>query len=392
MTDLGKENEQKVVLKPFMRFFLFCSAANQEVLKKCPSSERNKYSGVGATVFFTGVLASLSGGYAIYTVFNSVFIAVVLGLFWGALVFNLDRFIVSTIKKSERKLDQVFQVIPRLLLAIFLALIISKPLELKIFEQEIEETLHYTGVKKLEDIDVLYEDKIDKKQKAIVALRERTSKKFDLREKYYEDYKCECEGSCGTGQKGIGSECLRKEKKYQKADGEYQLAKGENDKAIAGVKAEITELQQQRDTYKEELEASFSDGLLARLSALSLLPGGPSLAIILLLICIEIAPILTKLLSPYGPYDHLLKTIEYDYEIDEISSINMRNQKLNNQLTLLASLEQEKVEQQITNNKGTLKLIEEAQQELVKEQLAIWVEKEKEKLREKARHADLFGE
>lgn len=392
MTDLGKENERPADLKPFMRFFLFCSAANQDILKKCPSSERNKYSGVGATVFFTGVLASLSGGYAIYTVFNNLFIAIILGIFWGSLVFNLDRFIVSTIKKSERKIDQVKQVIPRLLLAVFLALIISKPLELKIFEQEIEETLHYTGVKKLEDIDVLYENKIDKQQGAIQLLRERTAQKLESREKYYEEYKCECEGSCGTGEKGIGSECLRKEKKYLQASEEYQLAKRENDIAIAGITDEIKNLADQRDAYKEELKSSFSDGLLARLSALSELPNGPSIAIVLLLICIEIAPILTKLLSPYGPYDHLLKTVEYDYEIDEISSINLRNQKLNNQLTLLASIEQEKVQQQITNNKGTLKLIEEAQQELVKEQLAIWVEKEKEKLREKAKHADLFGD
>lgn len=390
MIDHKKENETPVTLSPMMRFFIFCSAANQHVLKQCPASERNKYSGVGATVFFTGVLASLSGGYAIYTVFKSVFIAVVLGLFWGALVFNLDRFIVSTIKKSERRVDQIKQVIPRLLLAVFLALIISKPLELKIFEQEILETLHYTGVKKLEDIDVLYEGKIDKKNLAIDQLRDRTNQKFELREKYYEDYKCECEGTCGTGEKGIGSECLRKEKKYQKADAEYLLAKQENDDAIANINKDIEDLVTQKDSYKEELEASFSDGLLARLSALSELPIGPSIAIVLLLICIEIAPILTKLLSPYGPYDHLLKTIEYDYEIDEIASINLRNQKLNNQLTLLASMEQEKVQQQITNNKTTLKLIDKAQQELIKEQLAIWVEQEKEKLREKAKHADLF--
>ncbi|MEL7003146.1 MAG: DUF4407 domain-containing protein, partial [Bacteroidota bacterium] len=278
MIDHKKENETPVTLSPMMRFFIFCSAANQHVLKQCPASERNKYSGVGATVFFTGVLASLSGGYAIYTVFKSVFIAVVLGLFWGALVFNLDRFIVSTIKKSERRVDQIKQVIPRLLLAVFLALIISKPLELKIFEQEILETLHYTGVKKLEDIDVLYEGKIDKKNLAIDQLRDRTNQKFELREKYYEDYKCECEGTCGTGEKGIGSECLRKEKKYQKADAEYLLAKQENDDAIANINKDIEDLVTQKDSYKEELEASFSDGLLARLSALSELPIGPSIA------------------------------------------------------------------------------------------------------------------
>ncbi|UII27393.1 DUF4407 domain-containing protein [Fulvivirga maritima] len=373
---------EEVKLKPFMRFFLFCSAANQDLLKKCPSSERNKYAGVGATVFFTGLLAALSGGYAIYTVFNSVTIGALLGLFWGGLIFNLDRFIVSTIKKNDKKSDQWKQVIPRLLLAVFLSLIISKPLELKIFEQEINEQLHYTGVKKLEDIDQLYEQKIDKRRASIEKLKAATNAKFEIREKYYEEYKCECEGSCGTGEKGIGSECLRKEQKYLKADEEYKLAKAENDEEIQTIQAIIDDLHAEEKEYKHELQASFASGLLARLNALGNLPSGPSLAIVMLLICIEVAPILTKLLSPYGPYDHLLKTIEYDYEIDEISSINLRNQKLNNQLTVLANVEQEKVEQQIINNKRTLQLIEEAQEELVREQLSIWVEQEKKKLRE----------
>ncbi|MEO1096940.1 MAG: DUF4407 domain-containing protein, partial [Bacteroidota bacterium] len=140
----------------------------------------------------------------------------------------------------------------------------------------------------------------------------------------------------------------------------------------------------EKETYKETLSSTFSNGLLAQLEALNTLPPGPSIAIVLLLIFIEISPIFAKLLSPYGPYDHLLKTVEYDYEIEEISSINLRNQKLNNQLTLLASVEQQKVEQQVSNNKETMHLIEKAHQELIKEQLAIWVEDEKEKLREKA--------
>ncbi len=368
---------------PVLNFFIFCSAADQSILKRCPVAEHNKYASIGATVFFTGVLAALSGGYALYTVFNSLWIAIGLGLFWGALVFNLDRFIVSTIKKTESKWGQGKQVLPRLLLAVFLAIVISKPLELKIFEQEIAETLHYTGVKKLEALEANYTQRREGKLKEIQNLKAQLEQRFTLREKYYEEYKCECEGSCGTGAKGVGSECLRKEQKYNKADQEYQELKVQQDAQIAVVQKEIAALAKEKDKYKEELKGSFANGLMARLNALGELPTGPSVAIVMLLICIEIAPILAKLLSPYGPYDHLLKTIEYDYEIEEISSINLRNQKLNNHLTLLASVEQEKVEQEIMNNKETLRLIEKAHQELVKEQLDIWVAQEKTKLHTK---------
>ena len=364
-----------------LRFFIFCAAADKIILDKCPKSEVYKYSGVGVTVFFTGVLAFFSGGYALYTVFNSIWLAVVLGFFWGALVFNLDRFLVSTMKKSRGKGREIIQIFPRFLLAVFLSIVISKPLELKIFEQEVNEKLHYTGVSKLAAVDALYTHKIEAKESRIAGLKAKLDERFELREDYYQQYKCECEGTCGTRQKGRGSECDRKEKKYVKTDDEYKLLKTEIDFEIASLNEEIKNLNLEKSKFQDELQASFSTGLMARLEALSELPKTPQYAILLLLICIEIAPILVKLLSPYGPYDHLLKTMEYQFEIDEITTINIRNQELNNKLTLLASIEQQKVDQEIYNNEGTMKLVANAHMELVEEQLKIWVEKEKSNLK-----------
>ena len=51
------------------RFFWFCSGANFAILKRTPT-ESNKYVGIGATVFFTGVLAALAAGYALFSVFQ----------------------------------------------------------------------------------------------------------------------------------------------------------------------------------------------------------------------------------------------------------------------------------------------------------------------------------
>ena len=365
-----------------MQFFLFCSAADIEILKQCPKSEHQKYAGVGATVFFTGLLACASGGYALFTAFKIVWLSVLLGFFWGALVFNLDRFLVSTMKKSRGKLKELVQITPRLLLAVLLAIVISTPLELKIFEEEINESLYYAGTQKIDRLDSLNEKRLAVKQNQIEDLKARTQQKQDVRDEYYKQYVCECDGTCGTGQKGRGSECERKEQKYQQSNLEYQQAKKENDAEIASIMSEKADIQKGHLAQKEELKASFSDGLLVRIDALKTLPYGPQLAIILLLIAIEIAPILVKLLSPYGPYDHLLKTIEYNFEIDEITAINMRNQQLNNKLTLMASVEQGKIEQELKNNEGAMKLIGEAHLELVKEQLKIWIDQEKEKIKE----------
>ena len=38
--------------------------------------------------------------------------------------------------------------------------------------------------------------------------------KLQLREKYYKDYMCECNGTCGTGVKGRGIECEERKIKY----------------------------------------------------------------------------------------------------------------------------------------------------------------------------------
>ena len=344
-------NKDDIKFSKLMQFFLFCSAADKDLLKQCPKSEHQKYAGVGATVFFTGLLACASGGYALYTAFNTIWLSLILGVFWGLLVFNLDRFLVSTMKKSRGKLKELSQITPRLLLAVLLAIVISTPLELKIFEEEINESLYYAGARKLDQLDSLYEKRIAAKQGTIEVLRLNTQSKQDARDDYYQQYVCECDGTCGTGEKGRGTECERKEKKYLQSEKEYQESKEANDKEITAVNKEQLELKNQMVLEKQQLQASFADGLLVRLEALKTLPYGPQLAIILLLIAIEIAPILVKLLSPYGPYDHLLKTIEYKYEMDEITTINKRNQQLNNQLTLMASIEQSKIEQELKNNR-----------------------------------------
>jgi Domain of unknown function (DUF4407) len=52
------------------------------------STEHNTYAGIGATIFLTAVLASLSGGYALWTVFQSSPYAISFGLLWGILIWT----------------------------------------------------------------------------------------------------------------------------------------------------------------------------------------------------------------------------------------------------------------------------------------------------------------
>ena len=128
-----------ILVNSFNQFLLFSSGANLEILARdrC-SGERSKYASIGATILLTAILASFSGGYALYTVFNSQAAAIAFGLFWGVMMFNLDRFLIlSTRKEKKASLQQLFMFLVRLTVAVFLAVIVAKPLELKIFEKPI---------------------------------------------------------------------------------------------------------------------------------------------------------------------------------------------------------------------------------------------------------------
>jgi Mn2+/Fe2+ NRAMP family transporter len=122
-------------------FFLTCSGVDKTLIDNCANGEQNKYVGIGATVFFTAIMATIAGSYALYTVFDNLYAALFFGLIWGLLIFNLDRFIIATIKKSDSKWKEFLQVSPRIVLAVIIAIVISKPLELKLFEKEINQVL-----------------------------------------------------------------------------------------------------------------------------------------------------------------------------------------------------------------------------------------------------------
>ena len=151
-------------------FLWLCSGVNRKILRQCPT-EYAKYAGMGGTIFFTACMAALSGGYAISTVFESTIIAILFGLFWGMLIFNLDRLIVNTMYSDGKvtiSWQELVSGLPRIIMAIFLGIVISTPLELKIFEDAIDIQIE-------QDKDRLLNEKIGE----TIHRRDSTSQKRD---------------------------------------------------------------------------------------------------------------------------------------------------------------------------------------------------------------------
>lgn len=123
-------------MKPISKFLCSCAGANLQLISKYPS-EISRYNSIGATIIFTGFFAALSGGYAFYKIFNNMSISIILGIVWGLMIFNLDRYIVMSMKKTGGFFSKIKTTIPRIVLAIIISFVIAKPLEIRIFADRI---------------------------------------------------------------------------------------------------------------------------------------------------------------------------------------------------------------------------------------------------------------
>ena len=298
------------------QFFILCSGADTDLLEGCSEGEQTKYVGIGATVFFTAVMAFLASSYALFTVFDSIYPAIAFGIVWSLLIFNLDRFIVSTIRKRDKIGSEFLQATPRIILAVIIAIVISKPLEIKIFEKEINTVLlkekNAMALNNKKEVANYFKSDLDKNKTEIDKLKSEITNKEKEVNTLYETYITEAEGTAGT--KKLGKGPVFKEKIAK-----HDLAKQELDTLQKTNLAKIAEMEKNTKTLQTDLDKKVSetqpiidgfDGLMARINALDKLPWLPSFFIMLLFLAIETSPIIAKLLSPKGEYDYKLEDLE----------------------------------------------------------------------------------
>ncbi len=313
----------------FQKFLLICSGGNIHILRKTPS-EWNKFAGIGGIVLFTAVFATLSAGYAMFTVFDDIYISVAFAILWGLMIFNLDRYIVSSIKKTGTWWNQIFMAVPRLILAAFLGIIISKPLELKIFEKEVNKQLNTIIQRNKTQLQAEMNGRILQQSGPFDTEKKLIQTKVADYQKSYDSAAVELEkeilgkqSGLTSGKVGYGTNAKRKAelKEQRRQDLEnYQEQIGPRleylDKEVSKVYTNIEKEREKTETFEDKF-----NGFAARLQALDEL--GKNTAIIGLaatfimglFIALEIAPVLVKLISGVGPYDYLLEKTENDYKL-----------------------------------------------------------------------------
>jgi hypothetical protein len=322
------------------KFFIVCSGSDTDILDHCSIGEQNKYAGIGATVFFTAVMAFIAATYALYTVFDNYITSIAFGFVWGLLIFNLDRFIVSTIKKRNHIMDELIQASPRIILAVIIAVVISKPLELKIFEKEINQVLleqkNELTLANKDQIALQFNPTVEVLQNDIKNLESQIANKETEVNALYDTYITEAEGTAGTKLLGKGPVYAEKRDKHDAALAELQQLKTDNKAKITATDAQIAQLKTDYDTQVATSQPIIDDfdGLMARVNALGELPWLPSFFIFLLFLAIETSPIFAKLLSPKGEYDYKFKDAETAVKTWVEQKVNERKILLQTDMTI----------------------------------------------------------
>ena len=421
----NKQNEEleEVRWGGILNEFLWtCAGVNRKILRQCPT-DYAKYAGIGGTILFTALMAMLSGGYAFYTVFDNQVIAVVFGVFWGLLIFNLDRFIVNTMY-SDGKVTiswrEFASGLPRIIMAIFLGIVISTPLELKIFEDEINVTIRELAQSKIEEYkstDLQRIDSLSKKKEElqnsavsiydanILTGNELINRLFiELRNKRAElskendiisglsrqiasldtndsiQYKRLVNERYSHVQKrnGINGDITRINASLASNDEEMRILQ---EKATSARENDLNRLQSEIDEVKKRLDGNTSEyvklidsefgGFQARMLAFNKMKEEhesthiTSLFIMLLFIIIETTPTFFKMMIASGPYDDLLRSEMHKARVMSDKRISDINDEINTEVKISTERNKNKLEAEVAANKELLSQIALAQSELL---------------------------
>ena len=419
-------------------FLWTCAGVNKKILRQCPT-DYAKYAGIGGTILFTALMAMLSGGYAFYTVFDNKVIAIIFGVFWGLLIFNLDRFIVNTMYSDGKVTISWYEFasgLPRIVMAIFLGIVISTPLELKIFEDEINVTIRELEQSKIEEYKAADSQRIDSLSKKKEELQNATVSIYDanivtgnevinrllseLRDKKSELSKendfinslsrqiSVLNTNDSIQYKRLVNERyshIRKRNVINRDIVSLNANIAANDKDLRELlnkatnirEEELNRLQSEIDKISTKLEGNSTDyenlidsefgGFQARMLAFSKMKEEhestriTSIFIMLLFIIIEVTPTFFKMMIASGPYDDLLRSEMHKARVMSDKRISDINDEINTEVLISTERNKNKLEAEVAANKQLLNQIALAQSELLYTAIEEWRKTELEKVK-----------
>ncbi len=336
-----------------MRFLWKAAGGDRYILERATYSDQIKYMCLGGIVFATGAMAGLAGGYAFYTIFSpkgsaivtdihipTAIFSIVFGLIWGLMIFNIDRFIVTSTGKGDgtEKItwDEFKSAIPRIIMGAIIAITISKPIEIRMFQTEINNKLYEKQLELQKEFEKKTTANFEERLKvvedelgSIGKQRQDLINRIKVAEQAYTDNLMGKANGIGAGN-GPLSKALKSQ---------IDALNNELDRFDKQNGAKIQESDKKRKEILKEKEAVLAtnvqvaqglDGLLERIKLAHEVAGfWITLFITLLFLSIELTPIFFKLMLNKTPYDYLVENrddliraengieVRYDYYKDK---------------------------------------------------------------------------
>lgn len=369
------------------------AGVDKKLLRQCPS-EYAKYAGMGGTILCTSIMAMISGAYAIYFVFESSLIACAFGIFWGILILNLDRFIVSTMysdgKHTISRLE-LWSGLPRIIMAIFLGVVISTPLEMKLFEERIDVQIAEMQQGKIEQFENEVKNanlaELEKWKEERRSIEEKTE---ELQETYNDNYQAyikEKTGEEGTGIQGDGPVARAKKELSDQSKTALQDYKDSHQERLNDLNEKIEKIETEIEAEKKKYEEIVGEsGFCQRYDAFAEIDDnnvGLAIAIWfirLLFIIIEVAPVFFRMMVAAGPYDELLKAQKKYIESLAKREIEEIDQEYNTEITISTERNRARLKAETTANTALYEGIAMAQSEVISTAIAKWKKQELEKV------------
>jgi len=333
---------------PIRRFLWFCAGADPQLMQRCTHSERVKEEGVGGVVFATAILAFASGSYALNFVFDSLWVAGFMGAVWALVIFNLDRFIITATGHGDGTNDiglkEFGQASPRLLMAIIIGVCLSAPLEIRIFQTEINAILQVTNDKNMKDRTQQLEDKFTKLETSLTNEIDRTNQSIDKKEtihianikskneaadKQSDEVRRESKDGVGVNTKWKKKELEEQKSHIKSLEARFQAEKMDSIEKVAAFRKKIQDARDEKDNKVKEIkEATLNvDGLAKRLEIMHEEFFWQSVFLMLLLMMIEVTPVIAKMMLKNESYYYLMENqheiVIAKYAIEKSSVINV---------------------------------------------------------------------
>src|SRR3954447_26547819 len=354
------------------------AGARADVLASAPSA-RARFVALGGVLLSTGGLAAVSAAFAVHMALGVWWpFALLIGLGWGTVIVNLDRMVLVGMGHDSSLKRNLVLAVPRVGLALILGIVVATPLTLQVFHKEIDAEIVQMQAERADAYRIGLEK--DARFADLSALRERidasesivasggqtdtdlaavqgdvTARQADLdaalatAQQLEAKAQCELDGTCGTGERGVGTAYQQARAAADAQAAAVTTARSALDAATSALSAAEGRSAQLADSSltedkaslvrltaeQDRLQAAFdttnegSGGILMRLEALDRLGNEDGtlataqFMLSLLFMCVEVLPVLMKLLLNFSPpttYDRLAELRDTgDVEIEELA-------------------------------------------------------------------------